>query len=270
VLLEILPDGSSLVDYGLDTNKEGEFTFNSDKFEELINQGGPEVEAFLNGKTKVEEAQLISSTIGYSSSEVNEINEDGSISTSTSKKPLSTDITINAGALVINDIRIGEIQLKAENTPAQNTQIVLEAINAKESETGVRAKLTGDNDQIMLINESGAEIDLVASSEAESFLGFKTSSEIGSSEYVPGIFSNLEEVFEELLVGEFSQLGLLESSLKSTTTKLDEERLNIIARLDSKYQIMEDQFAQYNVIINRFTTQFDALKQQIEFATANN
>ena len=135
----------------------------------------------------------------------------------------------------------------------------------------VKASVSGSGDKVILTNSSGGEVDISgATTDAVNFLGLNNGKVNGSRTYSDGVFSDIDSYFEGLLVGETSTLGLLESSLKSNTERLDDEIAKTNERITSKYEIMEAQFASYNSLIKQFESSFSALQMQIDTMTANN
>ena len=123
---------------------------------------------------------------------------------------------------------------------------------------------------MIFTNESGGEIDLSgATADAMNYLGLSNGRVVGKSEYTDGIFADIDAYFEGLIVGEESTLGLLETSLKNETDRLDEEISKTKERLETKYSIMEEQFASYNSIIKQFESSFSALQMQIDAMTSD-
>lgn len=265
MIFDTTADGTNMTEYGLEVTQDGVLVFDKPTFESKMAEDPAAFEGFIRGNTEVKEAISVSDKVGYSMQEVNEIQDDGSVVTTTQYLPIDEDVTIGYGSVKINGVALPEITLLASNTPEENTQLLVKTINDLYLQTGVKASVSGGGDKVILSNDSGGEIDISdATDEAKTLLGLNNGREVGSRDYTDGIFSDIDTFFEGLLVGEESTLGLLETSLKSETERLDEEISKTMERLDQKYSIMEAQFASYNSIIKQFESSFGALQMQID------
>jgi len=219
----------------------------------------------MRGETKVTEAILTTGKIGYEKTE--KINADGTISYEYA--PLQEDVTVEYGSIRINSIPLPEVKLLASNSEEENTQILAKAINDIADNTGVKATISASGDRVILTEELGGRIEISeASEDAQKYLGFINTVSSGSVEYTSGIFSDLGDYFDSLIVGENSTLGLLGQSLDYDSKRLEEEIDTVTERLDKKYDIMAQQFAQYSKIIKQFESDFNSLKMQIDTLTA--
>lgn len=264
-------DDMTITDYGIEVTKEGTMTFDRVKFEAKMKEDPTAFESLFRGETKTTEAVSVGGKVGYTTTQVNEIQEDGSIVTTSQYLPISEDKTISYDSIKINGISLPEVKLLASNTPSQNTQVLANAINSISAETGVKASVSGSGDKIVLTNAEGGEITLSeATSDAVNFLGLNNGKVIGSKDYTDGIFNNIDDYFDSILVGEFSTLGLLESSLNNEAKRLDDEWQKTMDRITSRYEIMEAQFASYNSIISQFENSFNSLQLQIDQSVARN
>jgi len=269
LLFKTSPDGMSLTEYGLDVTQDGVLKLNTATFEAKMAEDPSAFEGFFRGNTKVTEAISISDKVGYTMQEVNEIQADGSVVTSTQYLPITEDVTVPYGSVKINGISLPEVALLGSNTPQDNTLLLVKAINTITNDTGVKASVSGNGDKVILTDSSGGEIEISgATSDAVNYLGLSNGTVVGSREYSDGVFANIDNYFDGLLVGETSTLGLLESSLKNETESLDAEIAKTMERINSKYDIMEAQFASYNSIIKQFESSFSALKLQIDQSVA--
>jgi flagellar hook-associated protein 2 len=259
-----------LVDFGLSVDREGVMSLEETTFDNMLQNNPSILEEFFNGKTTITEARITGRKIGYQSNTVNVINADGSISTSTSKISIADDVTIEAGSMKINGVNIEKITLLATNTPAQNTQIVLQAINAREFDTGVKASVGPDGESIVLTEAYGGSITVEGDDDARTYLGFGNSYGSGRTDYTPGVFNNVASYFEGLNKGETSTLGLLSANLTKTLETLNEEQEKTLKRLDTKYETMAAQFASYSSLISQFENSFKSVQMQIDAMNSNN
>ena len=265
IILGYADNGKSLANYGLDINEKGILSLDSAKFQEEMTNDPETFEAMMRGETKITEAVLTNGKTGYE--KVEEINADGT--TSYEYIPLQEDITIEYGSVRINGVPLPQIELLASNSAEENTQILAKAINDIADNTGVKATLSASGDRVILTEELGGRIEISeASEDAQKYLGFINTVSSGSVEYTDGIFSDLSDYFDSLIVGENSTLGLLGKSLDYDSKRLEEEIDAVTERLDKKYDIMAQQFAQYSKIIKQFESDFNSLKMQIDTLTA--
>jgi len=243
----------SMTQFGLDVTQDGVLVLNKAAFESKMAEDPAAFEGFFRGNTEITEAITISEQVGYSAPGV----------------PIDEDVTVGYDSIKINDISLPEVTLLASNTPQENTLLLVKAINDISNDTGVKASVSGSGDKVILTNASGGAIELSgATADAVTYLGLSNGRVNGSRDYTDGLFSDIDGYFEGLLVGEFSTLGLLESSLKGETERLDDEIAKTMERISSKYEIMEAQFASYNSIIKQFESSFGALQMQIDTMTA--
>jgi len=254
-------DGNALVNYGVSIDEKGILSFDKEEFISKMQEDTKAFEALLRGEKKITEASLITDKVGYE--KIQEIKSDGSVQYSYT--PLSKDVTVAYASIRINGIPLPEVSFSASNTPEENTQILVKAINKIADNTGVTASVSASGDKVVLSEPTGGRIEISEVSEdAKKYFGFSETVKTGSVEETDGIFSDLDDYFDSTLVGEFSTLGLLEGSLKSESSSLEDEIDAVTKRLDDKYAIMTEQFAKYNQIIKQFESDFNSLKMQID------
>lgn len=267
ILFNLSPNNDTITDFGLDVSQDGPLIFDKAAFEAKMSEDPAAFESFFRGNTKVTEAVTVGNKVGYFNKEVTDI---GTGITSTLSLPIEEDVKIGYGSVKINGVALPEITLLASNTPQQNTQLLVQKINALTNQTGVVASVSGGGDKVILTNKGGGEVSISdPTGDAIAYLGLSTSTVTGSREYSDGLFSDLDNYFEGLMVGEFSTLGLLESSLKNNTSRLDEEISKTMERINQKYTIMEAQFASYNSVIKQFESSFSSLQMQIDQSVAS-
>lgn len=260
-------DGTNMTAFGLDVTEDGMMSLDRGTFESKMAEDTSAFEGFFRGNTKITEAVSVSGRVGYSYQSLTDAQDGSDQST---YLPITEDVTIGYGSIKINGINLPSVSLLASNTPQENTLLLVKAINDIANETGVKASVSGSGDKVIFTNESGGEIDLSgATADAMNYLGLSNGRVVGKSEYTDGIFADIDAYFEGLIVGEESTLGLLETSLKNETDRLDEEISKTKERLETKYSIMEEQFASYNSIIKQFESSFSALQMQIDAMTSD-
>ena len=265
ILFKQNSDGNTIVNYGVEIDQDGKLLFDKEEFLSQMQSDTKAFESLFRGETKITEATLVSDKVGYDT--IQEIKSDGSIEYT--YIPIEKDVTIEYGDVKINDISLPEVTFYASNTPEENTQILAKAINQIADDTGVEATVSASGDKIILTEKTGGKIEISEISEdAEKYFGLNKTVKSGSVEYTDGIFSEMDDYFDSILVGEYSTLGLLESTLKSEGESLEDEIDAITKRLDEKYALMAEQFVRYNQIIKEFESDFNSLKMQIDAMVA--
>jgi flagellar hook-associated protein 2 len=92
-----------------------------------------------------------------------------------------------------------------------------------------------------------------------------TNDDIEEEDY--GIFAKLNEKLDDYTNSSTGRLYYLETSLESLGDNLVDEYTKAVSRLDSKYDLMAQQFAAYDTMINTLNTQFQSLNMLIQSET---
>jgi flagellar hook-associated protein 2 len=228
--------------FAFNLSENGVIVFDKNTFEQALEKDPEGTEKLLRGVTDVVGAQAVGSAT-----------------------PSGHDVSYSAGDLVINGVAIGAVSFSAADSSQQNAQKLLEAINAKTSETGVSAKLGANGANLILYNDTGDSIVIGGAKASE--LGLPTGTFSGSTTNKNGIFSNLD-AYVDKLVGfwEDARMTLVENRLKSDVTSLTESIQKALDRINAKYSLMTAQFASYNALISKYEASFNAVQQMIEQA----
>lgn len=90
----------------------------------------------------------------------------------------------------------------------------------------------------------------------------------GSGENL-GVFAKLNDTLAGLVSDKDSVLSSYSTTLGNQQKSLEQDRLDTIAKLDSRYEIMTKKFAAYDSIIGKLNAQFSSLSLMIEQSVTN-
>lgn len=259
--------GESMLDFGLELTKEGDLTFDSSKFNSKMNADPAAMEKFFLGGSDVTASTYTSKVVGVEYV-LNTTTVNGKQVNTFLEQALTEDLTIPKGSIKINDIELGEINLLASNTPSQNAQILMSAINAISDETFVQASVTSSGRQIYLTEESGDRFTIKSDEDWASRIGLEEGTYVGKVDETIGIFANVESFFDRLMDGSDSTLGLLDRNLTTSEDRLTNELQNTLDRINAKYSTMTAQFSAYNGIISGYQAAFSGVQMQIDQMTS--
>ncbi len=260
-------DEQNMTDFGLDLTKEGDLLLDQAQFSAKMNEDPDAMQKFFLGGTEITPSTYTSKVIGVEYV-ANSTNVNGKQINNFIEQPLSQDLTIPKGSIKINDVELGEVTLLASNSPSQNAQVLMSAINAASDESYVTASLTGSGRQIHLTDESGERFTIKSSDGWAERVGLSSGTYVGKVEEKVGIFANIDSFFERLNDGSNATLSLLDTNLTSSEDRLTDELQRTLDRINAKYETMATQFAAYNSIISGYESSFKSVQMQIE-AMAN-
>ncbi|MCV6607533.1 MAG: flagellar filament capping protein FliD, partial [Campylobacterales bacterium] len=253
----------TMADYGLDLTKTGDLIFKASTFNEKMQEDPEGMEKFMKGGENITPSTYTSKTIGVEYT-AHSTTVDGKQVTTYIEGPMTENINIPKGNIKINDIEIDEFELLTTNTPKQNAMIMINAINAKTDETGVKASLTAGGNQIFLTDSSGDNFTVSSVNNSAEKVGLVSGTYFGKSEEYDGVFTKIESMFDGMLSGSNASLNLLETGLKNEEENITEEIEKTIERLNTKYDLMATQFAMYNSQISSFQASFKSIQMQID------
>jgi len=118
-------DGTSLVDYGLDTDENGVLYFDSSTFQSKMEEDPEAMEAFFKGTVDVDNATMLSQPIGVVWKDHYYWEGDGTISNHPDEVNIQENVTIPMGDIFINGIALDAITLESTNTTSENAQVVV-------------------------------------------------------------------------------------------------------------------------------------------------
>lgn len=241
-LLSMDEEGRSLVDYGISLNDSGSLEFDEDVFNEKIDDAPADIKEFFAGSTSYATTSYTGTTLA------------------------SGALNITYKGLYINDTSI-RFTTDSSATAADNALALQNAIN-KAGISGVTATV-GDNNNIILKSTTGEDIAITGDSSVLTTLGLKESTIYAHSVEQDGMFTSLNALLKEYTDTDTGILSLYADYLSDEKDSLTTQRENIVAKLDSKYEIMAKRFAAYDKIISTLTTQFQSLSYLIDASSSS-
>ncbi len=98
---------------------------------------------------------------------------------------------------------------------------------------------------------------------------FSSYTDTTTKETVDGYFNKLKSTLSNYVDGKTSILGLFDEQLSVEKTSLNEQKTNMVKKLDSRYGIMAKKFMAYDAIISKLNAQFKSLSMMIEASYAD-
>ncbi|ANE33908.1 flagellar filament cap protein [Campylobacter hyointestinalis subsp. lawsonii CCUG 27631] len=231
-------NGKSLQNFGISLSKDGLLTLDSVKLKDKLENDFDNFQSFFSTATTYTNVSTSSSGI---------------------QENASTPIK---GKLKINDKEI-DINLTG-NDKTQKTKELLKAIT-NAGVTDIAASLD-TNGNLVLKGVGGANLKIDGEESFLQNLGLKKVDLKGSSTTTTGFFEKLKDTLNGL-IGTNGTLTNYSNSLVSEKKKLDDEKENTQNRINEKYERMQTQFSQYEVILNKLSNQMSTLSSMIEMAT---
>lgn len=231
-------NGKSLQDFGLSLSNDGLLTLDSVKLKDKLENDFDNFQSFFSTATKYTNVSTSSTGI---------------------QKNANTPIE---GKLKINDKEI-DIKLSGKDKNAKTKELLKAITNA--GVTDIAASLD-TNGNLVLKGVGGANLKIDGDDTLLSNLGLKKVDLKGSSTTTTGFFEKLKDTLNGL-IGTNGTLTNYANSLVSEKKKLDDEKENTQTRINEKYERMQTQFSQYEVILNKLSNQMSTLSSMIEMAT---
>lgn len=257
ILTKTTSDGKSLMDYGFELDKNGSLSVNSTTLSDKLSKDPSALEKLFRGSSTITNAKYTSLMAAT-----------------------DTAVTTLAGDITINGFSVGSVTTSASNTAEQNAQLFVTAINKIKDNSGVKAYTDGSG-KLILESTTGGNIKLATTASAALASGLSSSSSAASPIYsnlvamsktttVEGTFKQLNTSLATLLTGSNATLTLLDTSYQSQLDSRNEEKTNVTNDIATKYELMANQFAQYNSIISKFQQSFSSLQSMINSASNGN
>lgn len=234
-------NGKSLQDFGLSLSSDGLLTLDSAKLKDKLENDFDNFQSFFSTATSYTNVSTSSSGI---------------------KDDATSQIT---GKLKINDKEI-DINLTG-TTKADRTKELLKAIT-NAGITDITASLNTDGN-LVLKGVGGANLKLEGDDSLLENLGFKKVDLKGSTSTTTGFFEKLKDTLNSL-TGTNGTLTNYANSLVTENKKLSTEKEKTQTSINEKYERMQTQFAQYEVILNKLNTQMSTITTMIEQASNSN
>lgn len=233
-------NGKSLQDFGLSLSNDGLLTLDSAKLKDKLENDFDNFQSFFSTATKY-------------------------TNVSTSSTGIQDNVNPITGKLKINDKEI-DINLTG-NDKTQKTKELLKAIT-NAGITDITASLNTDGN-LVLKGVGGANLKLEGDDSLLKNLGFKKVDLKGSTSTTTGFFEKLKDTLNSL-TGTNGTLTKYSENLINEKKKLDNEKEKTQTSINEKYERMQTQFAQYEVILNKLNNQMNTLSTMIQMATKDN
>jgi flagellar hook-associated protein 2 len=243
MILRVDENATSLSDYGLTLDENGNLSFDKNTFDDAFAQDPQKLEDFFRGYTEYD-------SVSYKGSSMS-----------------GNAFTTTGDELTINGVNI---EFTAPGTSIfDNVKALRDAINdANISNVSVRINST--NDGIILLGSDGAGVEIATSlSDAAkdtllANLGLETISKTAGYREVSGLFGDLNTYLDGLVDGDLSVFGSLNTMFKNELESYNEEKTKSQARIDTRYEMMATQFAAYDTIIAKLNQSFSSLSMMIQ------
>ncbi|RAZ54464.1 flagellar filament capping protein FliD [Campylobacter hyointestinalis] len=230
-------NGKSLQDFGISLSKDGLLTLDSVKLKDKLENDFDNFQSFFSTATTY-------------------------TNVSTSSTGIQENTNPIKGKLKINDKEI-DIELKGSDKKEKTKELLKAITNA--GVTDIAASLD-TNGNLVLKGVGGANLKIDGEESFLQNLGLKKVDLKGSSTTTTGFFEKLKDTLNGL-IGTNGTLTNYANSLVSENKKLSTEKENTQNRINEKYERMQTQFSQYEVILNKLSNQMSTLSSMIEMAT---
>ncbi len=242
-------DGVSLVDYGFSLDKTGALSLDSTVLNKKLSEDPSALEKVFRGVTEITKGSYTANkTAGTSAN------------------------TIPAGSIYINGVSIAAVTT-VNGTSEQNAQLFATAINNAYEYTGVKAYTDG-NGKLRLETPGGGAIKIKTTAAAAAASGLSASANadvgmqdltvaIGSTTTKKGAFADINSYLASMITGDKSTLQMLDKSLQNQIDSKNAEKEKAVAQIDTRYELMANQFALYDSMIAKFQNSFNSLQMQI-------
>lgn len=233
-------NGKSLQDFGLSLSKDGLLTLDSTKLKDKLENDFNNFQSFFSTATKY-------------------------TNVSTSSTGIQENTNPIKGKLKINDKEI-DIELKGSDKKEKTKELLKAITNA--GITDITASLNTDGN-LVLKGVGGANLKLEGDDSLLENLGFKKVDLKGSTSTTTGFFEKLKDTLNSL-TGTNGTLTKYSENLINEKKKLDDEKEKTQNSINEKYERMQTQFSQYEVILNKLNNQMNTLSTMIQMATKDN
>lgn len=252
----------SLQDYGLSLSDSGTLSFSQSTFEEKMNEDPSFVESFFAGITQYKD-------ISYTGDLV-ETNDTATLAEEQKEIKFEKGkftIVFNDQTYDLSKTRDGkEFVLKGETKEEQMKNLVehinslnIDGLNVrlenveKDGKKGVIIKFNSDN---------GSDLTIKGDDEFLKQFGLKNTTVISEPIEGLGVFAQLKSKLQGM-TGSNGSLTKLDESLTNDTKSLTKSKESTQALIDSKYETMQNQFLQYESILNKLNTQLNTITNMI-------
>ncbi|TBR81064.1 flagellar filament capping protein FliD [Campylobacter novaezeelandiae] len=252
----------SLQDYGLSLSDSGTLSFSQSTFEEKMNEDPSFVESFFAGITQYKDISYTGDLVETSDAATL---AEGEKEIKFEKGKFT--IVFNDQTYDLSKTRDGkEFVLKGETKEEQMKNLVehinslnIDGLNVrlenveKDGKKGVIIKFNSDN---------GSDLTIKGDDEFLKQFGLKNTTVISEPIEGLGVFAQLKSKLQGM-TGSNGSLTKLDESLTNDTKSLTKSKESTQALIDSKYETMQNQFLQYESILNKLNTQLNTITNMI-------
>lgn len=252
----------SLQDYGLSLSDSGTLSFSQSTFEEKMNEDPSFVESFFAGITQYKD-------ISYTGDLV-ETNDTATLAEEQKEIKFEKGkftIVFNDQTYDLSKTRDGKDFVLTGNTKEEQMKNLVEHINSlnidglnvrlenveKDGKKGVIIKFNSDN---------GSDLTIKGDDDFLKQFGLKNTTVISEPIEGLGVFAQLKSKLQGM-TGSNGSLTKLDESLTNDTKSLTKSKESTQALIDSKYETMQNQFLQYESILNKLNTQLNTITNMI-------
>lgn len=260
----------SVQDYGLTLSDSGTLNFEKSKFEKKLKDNPELAESFFSGVTKYEDINYTGDLIKTGS-----LNKYASTGSTTSGTATNQGLTFDKGKFTItfND-EVYDVSKTADGSlftlTGQNEQEIMNNLVAHINSLGiegltVKAETYNQNgDTGYKLNFKGNNgSDFIIKGDSTFLKQFGLQETTVNAEPIEGlgVFSKLKTTLKGMTDKNNGSLTKYDESLDTDNKTLEQEKKNTQALIDKKYEIMQDKFVQYEVILSKLQAQQQAVTQ---------
>lgn len=262
----------SMQDFGLTLNKAGTLSFDSSKFEKKVKEEPDFTESFFSSITKYED-------INHTGDLIKKDSLKDYLSSATPKKDFelkSGDFTIvvNHQSYDLSKTSSGANFKLTGNTEEELLQSLASHINSLNIE-GLTVKVESydkNNDKGFKLKFSGdgsSDFSIKGNKDVLKKLGLSETSITSKPIEGKGIFSKLKTVLQGM-TGKDGSLTKYDESLTNDNKSLETIKKSTQKMIDSRYETMQNQFLQYEGILNKLNQQLTTVTNMINAANQSN
>ncbi|TQR31846.1 hypothetical protein DMB92_05525 [Campylobacter sp. MIT 99-7217] len=255
----------SLQDFGLTLNESGTMSFSKSKFDTKISDDIDFAEKFFAGVSGFEDINVVSKSV---------------------KLDTDVDFTGKEFKIVFNDktydlskTKDGQDFVLSGKDAAERARNLLDHINSFQIED-LKVKIqevnmgTNGTEYLLKFNsDNGSDFEIKGDKTSLEAIGLEEKKVTPSLEEGTGVFASLATILDGMTSTRSNKEGsltLLDKQITSELKSLNETKKKTQERIDARYESMELQWLQYDLIISKLKTQSNTITQMINAANNNN
>lgn len=253
----------SMQDFGITMTESGTLNFQKSKFEEKMKENAEFAESFFSGVTKYKD---IDHKGGF-------FKEDG-LNTNIEFKPGDFKIVFNGEVFDLGKNKDGtnfkltgkDAAERMNNLIAHINSLGIEGLTVK-AEAVTEGKDKGF--KLSFHSENGSDFAIEGSKDFLKKFGLSETKITAQPIEGKGIFAQLKNVLKGMTDSDGS-ITKYDEHLTKDTKKLNESKESTQDMINKRYETMQNQFLQYEVILNRLDTQLKTITNMINAANQSN